>query len=426
MNKNNKKMRFVGAPCGSGKTYAVCLSISEAAKAGTLNNTLIVSPSKDLVRQTEKQLHDFGVEPEVITTDTTRNVSATAVELFKDSDRYGQVVLMTHQGFQRTPVFLKKQYWDLYVDEIPSVDNFYDPMIPYNHQLLTDFIEITPLNGIVNEVLIKEGMKQTVDNFLRQSNDEVFNIVKPVIRDLTEGRKVYTDTKAYGKIVEKQEISKDTPEDSQYGNAKNKLYFLSLLTPAIFDGWGDVTLLGANFEHSMLARYWHEHHDIDFIPAEDIYARLRYEKHDIGHRLSVRYIQEDAWSKYQRDMKPCAEINFKSYGSAIDDYIENVVLKDERYIYVANNDYENKNLKNAERMPVISHGLNTYQDHTNVYYSPAINRKPKHMLMLDAIGFDNTFVQRATAHEVVYQAIMRCALRNPDIDSCSGIVNLAT
>lgn len=415
-------MHFVGSPCGSGKTYAVCQSISEAAKAGILNNTLIISPSKDLIRQTKEQLTIFGIDPIVITSDSTKNVSSYAVELFKDNDTQGQVVLMTHAGFQRTPVFLNKEHWHLYVDEIPSVDRFHDPIIPYNHQLLTDYLDIIALNGKVNEVLIKDGTETSVNKFLSQSNDEIYNIVKPVLRDLIEGRKVYTDTKAYGKIVEKQEISNDTPADAAYGNSKNRLYFLSMLTPTIFEGWDQTTILGANFENSMLAKYWKEYHHITFEPAEEVYSRLRYEQHDIGERLSIRYIQDDSWSKYQRDLEPHADCDFKSYGNAIDDYVENVIFKESRYVYVANTDYENTNLKNAERMPVISHGLNSYQDHTNVYYSPAINRQPKHMQMLDAIGFDNTFVQRATSHEIVYQAIMRCALRTPDDDSAVNVV----
>ena len=147
-----------------------------------------------------------------------------------------------------------------------SVDTFHDPIIPYNHQLLTEYLDIIPLNGTVNEVTIKDGMEPSVNMFLRQSNDEIYNIVKPILRDLIEGRMVYTDTKAYGKIVEKQEISKDTPADAAYGNAKNRLYFLSMLTPAIFEGWDETTILGANFENSMLAKYWNEYHQIIFLP----------------------------------------------------------------------------------------------------------------------------------------------------------------
>lgn len=414
MNNNNKKMRYVGAPCGSGKTFAVCKLIGEAAKSGSLVNTLMISPSKDLIRQTKEQLMKFGVVPEVITGDTTTNVAAYAVELFKNRELEGQVVLMTHAGFQRTPVFLYKEEWQLYVDEIPSVDKFHDPIIPYNHKLLTDYLDILPLTGKVNEVIIKPGLELAVKKFLAQSSDDIHNVVKPVLRDLIEGRKMYADTKAYGKIVEQLDVSKDTPEDAVYGNSRNKLYFLSMLTPSSFEGWGEITILGANFETSMLAKYWNEYHQVVFEPAEEIYANLRYEQHDIGQRLSIRYFQEDTWSKYQRDLEPHQECNFKTYGHAMDDYAENNLFKDAPYVYVANTDYNNAGLKNAERMPVISHGLNHYQNHTNVYYSPAINRQPKHMQMLEAIGFDNVYVQRATSHEIVYQAIMRCALRNPD------------
>jgi len=65
-------------------------------------------------------------------------------------------------------------------------------------------------------------------------------------------------------------------------------------------------------------------------------------------------------------------------------------------------------------MKVGCHGLNRYDGFHNIYFSAALNREPRHLRMLKALGFDLAYVHEATTHEVIYQVVMRTSLRRPD------------
>ena len=66
-------------------------------------------------------------------------------------------------------------------------------------------------------------------------------------------------------------------------------------------------------------------------------------------------------------------------------------------------------------MKVGCHGLNRYDGFHNIYFSAALNREPRHLRMLKALGFDLAYVHEATTHEVIYQAVMRTSLRRNDV-----------
>lgn len=89
----------------------------------------------------------------------------------------------------------------------------------------------------------------------------------------------------------------------------------------------------------------------------------------------------------------------------------------EPFLYVTNNDRNALFLEEttgARRMKVGCHGLNRYDGFHNIYFSAALNREPRHLRMLKALGFDLAYVHEATTHEVIYQAVMRTSLRRPD------------
>ena len=63
---------------------------------------------------------------------------------------------------------------------------------------------------------------------------------------------------------------------------------------------------------------------------------------------------------------------------------------DDGFLFVANNDRKSTvldGLPNAARIPVLSHGSKEYRNYTSIYYSAATNRNPKHLRMLQNLGF---------------------------------------
>lgn len=65
-------------------------------------------------------------------------------------------------------------------------------------------------------------------------------------------------------------------------------------------------------------------------------------------------------------------------------------------------------------MPAISHGLNGYDDHTGICLLGAFNLTPMHYNMLEAVGIDGIYANRAIAHGIAHQDLMRTALRDPN------------
>ena len=107
-------------------------------------------------------------------------------------------------------------------------------------------------------------------------------------------------------------------------------------------------------------------------------------------------------------------------GSAIIDAMDRkaaALFDGKPFLYVANNGRKSQVLEQApgaKKMEVLSHGLNCYDGYHNIYFSAALNREPRHLGILRDLGFDLGFVHEATTHEVIYQAVMRTSLRDPN------------
>jgi hypothetical protein len=107
-------------------------------------------------------------------------------------------------------------------------------------------------------------------------------------------------------------------------------------------------------------------------------------------------------------------------GSAIIDAMDReaaALFAGEPFLYVTNKDRKSQVLEQApgaKKMEVLSHGLNCYDGYHNIYFSAALNREPRHLAILRDLGFDLGFVHEATTHEVIYQAVMRTSLRDPN------------
>jgi hypothetical protein len=115
-------------------------------------------------------------------------------------------------------------------------------------------------------------------------------------------------------------------------------------------------------------------------------------------------------------------------GSAIIDAMDReaaALLQGKPFLYVTNNDRKSQILEEipgAKKIEVLSHGLNCYDGYHNIYFSAALNREPRHLGILRDLGFDLSFVHEATTHEVIYQAVMRTSLRDPNATNPVSII----
>jgi hypothetical protein len=394
-----KTVRFVSAPCSSGKTRAACVKIAEHRY---LTNHLYVAPSLALVDQTRQQLEVFGVTADVITGGTyKRNVKAEIIRYLKKPPEVGAVLLITWQAYVDLAFFPRREAWTIVIDEVPSVDSFYRPMLPRNAQRLSDHLKLLPLQ-IPDVALVEAHDASDLKQLLDEPRDEMIDVLRQLFVDVLSGNKhVYVDVPSWTRLVVNGEVSKV--------HEKNRVYFLSMLRPEPLLG---ATLLGANVEDTLLY-HWFRSKKVRFEREEGITNRLRSLSATLGERAHISYfLPGRPFSKYL-SVLPAGT------GRTLIDEMDALAVKEfgaEPFVFFSNVHRHSAidGLPNAKKVSIACQGLNSLQGYHKLYFSAAINREPKHFAMLNGLGLNPDLAHRATAHEAIYQAVMRTSLRKPN------------
>ena len=399
---------FVSANCGAGKSHGACRYIKDGLFE---KNFLYVAPSLQLVAEIEGRLRAMGVALRVITSETHPNsVKRAVMEALKWAPDLGCCLLLTWQAFSELPFFPNRDEWQVIVDEIPQTDLFYKLKVPFNQRFITEWVEI---DYAVNEkvALLRAVDEATLKSFLNKPRDDVHGLFTNFLRDVVSRNKdVFAETASWTRVCEEQAVG-DTDDE-------NTVFAVSLLNPALLDG---AIMLGANFERSMLYDWFWRYHGVRFRAFDPIKRRLRAVE-SAGREIRVHYfLDRSFFSKHKAKQ-------VRDDGTAIIEAMDREaasVFREEPFLYVTNNDRNSLSLEQApacKRMKVGCHGLNRYDGFHNIYFSAALNREPRHLKMLKALGFDLAYVHEATTHEVIYQAVMRTSLRRPDVADAVTII----
>lgn len=405
-----KTIRYVSAGCGSGKTHALTRHI----KNNTHNsNHLYVAPTTKMIEQTMAEFVSIGVAAKTINSETNSgNVKKEIMKHFDTADSIGNVLLITWAAYSELPNFSNKSNWEIYIDEIPQIDCYQKFTIPYNRHFLSDHLEVArPINEHISLVKPKdaESLKKHLKNAC--AKDSITKQFKKTFSHaLTTNHDLFVDTLSWTNICESKIIS-DNQKD-------NTVYLLSMLNPNLLTG---TTLLGANIEKSMLYAWMTRYHSVNFEQHYEITSSLRGNTIDPS-RLRITYFLDDKlWSKSIK--KKAYENN--TYCGHIQDYVTKE-FADTEYLLIDNNDQTHnplEDMKNCNRIPVISKGVNDYQHINAIVNLAALNRAPKYVTMLEQLGISQKTINESTPYEVLYQNLMRTSLRNPD---STEIVDLIT
>jgi hypothetical protein len=209
-----KTIRYVSAPCSTGKTRAACRHIEEKQH---LTDHLYVAPTIELVNQTARELKSLGVEPKVITGKTQPNhVKGEIIRFLKDVPDVGIVLLITWNAFVDLHYFPQREQWTIINDEVPQIDDFYRLTVPVNYGFLEEQLELLPTEYEGLAVVAAKDpdcLRQLVDG----PHDDVHKLFRPLYLDVLSPQKtVYADTASWERIVELQDISKRHEENSTY------------------------------------------------------------------------------------------------------------------------------------------------------------------------------------------------------------------
>ncbi|MGF3028089.1 hypothetical protein ACQVP2_35540, partial [Methylobacterium aquaticum] len=204
------------------------------------------------------------------------------------------------------------------------------------------------------------------------------------------------------------------------GEARGTLITYSTLKPLAFAGFKKVVVASACMQDTMFFRLLTAQR-VKLKPVSKRLSRdLRYQQHEHGERITFYYACEEAWSKTYRDKQVRCE--------AVEDDVKLLDLiagatlalfADEPYLWMGNKDLPNTFFDEpgvkikAERLPNTPHGLNDYQGFHNVVVLSALNPPPAHFHFLEGYGINGEEVRTAHYRTAVYQAVMRCSIRNP-------------
>ncbi|GLQ27424.1 hypothetical protein GCM10007927_22270 [Sulfitobacter pacificus] len=331
--------------------------------------------------------------------------------------------MITEAAFLNLQHWPKRYQWTIICDEIPDITPSMQVNLPENHHLLTQHIHLQQSSDRYSEIGFNGAGKAALTDIAENpSRDDVNKVLAPLARRLVHPQyRCFVLTKQYEALI------------NQEGDAKRRqLEVFALLQPSIFgtgsirsaagdptvgdiqDSFKDVIIIGAGFDISLMANIW-PGLDVQFEPHAELGQKLRYTQHSCGHRLLIRYVFEQDWSKYFAG----SVSEFDSSEVENFEILQQVCQRqfgDEPFAYLCNNDRE-ADLKTAFsskalQLPNAPWGLNDYQGIHNVGILSALNPTPAHLGFLNFLCRDADDVRDALFHSHVYQAVMRCSLRD--------------
>jgi hypothetical protein len=394
-------INYCSAPCGSGKTYAMIKYDCHLARWG--NRVLDVKPTTDLCGKTvEQQLLTRPWYPEYKVfhgKTVSGSVSHDIIEYYKCGSEIDEsIVFSTHQVLPRLDFLAEKEKIRLNIDEEMQVHQCNTYRVKRTHHHLTKHLELEAHDDIYSRLVVtdEEAIKEIAIN---KDKDDLWNKLRGVAQ-LLDNRHwdSYVKTELYKSLLE--------------GEYKT-LSVHSILNPSVVEGFGSVTMASALFEDSMIYQLWKKM-GVDFVKDERLSKGLRFQEHENGGLVTIKFADEALWSRSRRKSK----VNAEEPRVILDEI--NVAAQREfegkEFLVHANLDVPDKIFGgNATRIPSVPHGLNDYSNIHNILFLSSLNPPPEHFrFMKKVFGIEGEELRRAIYCASVYQAVMRTSIRDPN------------
>lgn len=245
----------------------------------------------------------------------------------------------------------------------------------------------------------------SLDKIARNQNgDAVYAVLGPLAHRIAS-----EDWTVYAKQTEFERLRRGQKTTAS-------LITYSLLKPSIVQGFASATIASACMMETTLFRLWSAQ-GVEMQPVSEALRKdLRYTKHENGDRITIYYASHEAWSKRFRDR---AVKDASGVETRILEKIRQAIaslIGAEPFVWMGNKDLDDGffGLPKAERLPNTPHGLNSYQGYHNVAVLSALNPPPAHFHFMTGQGVSGEELRTGGYRTAVYQAVMRCSIRNPD------------
>ena len=275
---------YCSAPCGSGKTHQIVQRACKMARSG--RRVFIAQPTKELIDKTVRE--ELEIIPDhpayrVFHGDTVgaKSIAKRLIDYLKDPEEGGQIIFITHALLPLVRFWPNKGDWDLLVDEEPQVIRYKSHRVPETHGLITEFLQVEPVNSTHGRVLLID--QDEVDEKGRnRQGDEVLELFSETNRVLAnEHWETFVNLQQYERL--------------KAGTGK-QLAFHSVLSPTVVEGFRSVFMASANFQDTAIFKLWEERGE-KFREDRAFGEGLRFTSHSNGALVTIYYATEKAWSR---------------------------------------------------------------------------------------------------------------------------------
>ena len=432
---NPNAIHFLEAPCGSGKTFAF---IQEVLKKQSFQKTLYLAPTTKLADEVSNALKkNLCLHKKVHSSSSGEGtVERRIINAVNEINSIGSgTLLITHTAFLMLPKSVREvmKDWRVVADEEFAIEKFTALNVPRNHWRLTEYLVLGEqvIDDFYRIYLKDEHESLQFAKSYEGVHDHFDEPLYPIIRNLLDGYKGYTDIKQWNKVIIDNIIDEDEASEFQPNKkvSKNQISFHFVLGAEKFKGFSKFTMMAAGFKSLLTYRIFEKSENVTWIADEELGENLRYTEHENGERLNIFQFSSKEPSKnilYATDdngermiQKYVRWIEKQNQGKPILFFNNNDVLVHKCKSIPDNVQINNKNIVeifvpyNWIQIPVKSHGLNSFSHIHNVAILGAFNRCPSHARFLTGIhGFTIQELNRCTAHEVYQQNLNRSSLRD--------------
>ncbi|MFJ5438107.1 type III restriction endonuclease subunit R [Pectobacterium brasiliense] len=359
--------KYLSAPCGAGKTTAICKKIEQSN-----DNYIIVQNTIKLIEQTSKLIADSRM---IISDSIDESVlNRTTQFLMSPTNR---VLIISDKAFFRLSIDLLNG-WEIVLDDVTTFHTFKN----------------------INE------RTKSIKNVI---HDDVF-----IDYDFIGGEEQYCTAKK--KDVEGDIISKLAKEFTMIDEndifIMNGDWFSTDKEQLNITAWKDlkkyidldITFMSANFENSLI-----------YMAHKELFTAIKLDgllerKVPVQDRLKVYYFSE------KKMLSKTWKKNNKENLDKVYQYLDST-LEGKEY-YWTNNNSDSQKLSGGERISPDARGLNEYQKYNTCVWLACMRPYQIEATQCELFfGFTSTEIHQAREYESLHQFVMRGCVRNYNADS---------
>ncbi|WP_234050429.1 MULTISPECIES: hypothetical protein [unclassified Xanthobacter] len=388
-------IKYIDAPAGAGKSTFIYNNIADLAS--NREKFILAVPTTELANTSANKLKELTNGRFTVTLihgedGSSGNVASRIIAAMKSFHAdYGQVIVITHAGFDCVPYFHRPNHCNLIFDECPTPIDFFELTVPHSHEILTNHLS-TGGDGTYVHIFCKKK-KNLADIIAKGRNDEVYAQFRDVAVKITS---LGWDTMVKADSYEALLSGKSTTDT---------LHVHAVRNARILGSFKSCTIISARFKESILFHTM-QNYGVTFEPHPVPDGSFEYLEHQNGHLLTIHYPDIKRISKNIMNNNPSLVKNIKDYSISL--------FASNKFIFLSNKGMSHIDLIMAGGIELSGcpHGSNNYRHIHNSLIFPAYNLNPEQTKFLEYLGLDGPQIEVGIHCHGIYQAFMRCSVRD--------------